>query len=156
MSAIIEAIEKVVENKRPHNILVGTVIKTMPQYCQVKEDVTGKVFFKVRYNSLLANKEDRILVKPKENTEVAFVTLPTNKDAYIISTSEVENIIGAIGTTKFELDNTGYKIESNGENLKLVMNDFIAEVNKIVVVQGNTINVAAVSAIQKRLNKILK
>lgn len=49
----------------------------------------------------------------------------------------------------------GLQVTSQGESLKKVLNDFIDEVNKIIVVHGTTINQAAVTAIKKRLNKIL-
>lgn len=155
MSKILEAIEKIIEAKRPLNILKGTVIKAGEEYCSVQENETNKVYFKVKYTALLNNATDRILVKPKENSTVTFAVLNIKKDAHILSVSEVAQLTGALATTKFQIDDKGYTIESDGENLKQVLNDFITEVNKIVVVQGNTINVAAVQAIQKRLNKIL-
>lgn len=156
MSKIIEAIEKIIEAKRPLNLLKGRVIKAGDEYCSVEESETKKVYFKVKYTALLQNASDRILMKPKENSTVKFAVINLEKEAFILSLSEVEKLDGVLGATKFQLDNKGYKIESGGENLKQVLNDFITEVNKIVVVQGNTINVAAVQAIQQRLNKILQ
>ncbi len=50
----------------------------------------------------------------------------------------------------------GFKVERNGENLARILSDMIDELNKIVVVQGNTINVAAMTVIKQRLNNVLK
>ena len=55
--------------------------------------------------------------------------------------------------TAEELD--GVRVVSQNESLKDVLNDFIDEVNKIIVVHGTTINKVAVTAIKQRLNKIL-
>lgn len=49
----------------------------------------------------------------------------------------------------------GLQIMSQNESLKDVLNDLIDEVNKILVVHGTTINIAAMTAIKQRLNKIL-
>ena len=49
----------------------------------------------------------------------------------------------------------GLTLQAQGETLRSVLSDFMDEVMKIVVVHGNTVDVAALTAIKGRLNKIL-
>lgn len=55
----------------------------------------------------------------------------------------------------FEMDEK-FKIDANGNNLLLELENFITEVSKIVVVQGVGPNVANLLAIKSRLNNLLK
>ncbi|WP_427872502.1 hypothetical protein [Flavobacterium sp. MMS24-S5] len=55
----------------------------------------------------------------------------------------------------FEMDEK-FKIDANGNNLLLELENFITEVSKIVVVQGVGSNVANLLAIKSRLNNLLK
>ncbi len=158
MKSILKVIENAVKNLKPPNVLTGVVTKVKEDCCVVEEDATGKVFFKVAYNAIIDNGDDQIIVKPKENAQVLFVVAENNQDAYLVSHSAIEEIKGSLGLTSFLLDKNGYKIESEGENLKTVINDLINQINLIVVNpdSGITPNVAAINAIQARLNKILQ
>ena len=156
MSAIEKTVTKIIESVRPHNVLTGIVTSVKDDYCAVKEDVSGRFFFKVAYTSLLKNKDSKLVLKPKKDSEVVFVVTQNNTEAYLVSVSELESVKGTIESVSFEMDSEGYKLERTGENLKDVLNDFIDEVNQIVVIQGNTINQAEVIKIKERLNKILK
>jgi len=60
-----------------------------------------------------------------------------------------------VSNAKFKMDANGFQIKRNNETLKVVLNDFIDEVNKIIVVQGTTINVPAMILIKQRLNTVL-
>ena len=100
----------------------------------------------------------------------AFVMYPTKGSSVLVSpfgnqsaglykvvgVEQIDGLEGKIGTVEFEVDADGYKIKRGTENLKTVINDLIAEVSKIIVIQGTTINVAAMSLINDRVNKILK
>jgi len=55
----------------------------------------------------------------------------------------------------FEMDEK-FKIDANGNNLLLELENFITEVSKIVVVQGVGPNVANLLAIKSKLNNLLK
>ena len=71
---------------------------------------------------------------------------------------EVENFEEAIFKSKnseFTIKESGFIIKNGSENLKDIMNDMFDELNKILVINGTTINVASMEMIKQRLNTIL-
>lgn len=75
---------------------------------------------------------------------------------FLIEAEAVEEITFKSDKSVFVIKEEGFVVKQDDENLKDVLNDFIDEVNKIVVIQGNTINKAKVKAIKQRLNQVLK
>lgn len=97
-----------------------------------------------------------IYTKPKVGSRV-LIGLINNQgnNSFLIWSEETEEWAHKVGKAEIEMKNDGFVLEAQGESLKKVLNDFIDEVNKIIVVNGTTINVVAVTAIKQRLNKIL-
>lgn len=58
--------------------------------------------------------------------------------------------------TNFIINENGYLIKQDEESLTAVLNEFIDEVLKIVVINGRSVNVPALTEIKQRLNTILK
>lgn len=77
-------------------------------------------------------------------------------NGFLIAASDYDEVFLEVGETALKIEKTGYKIDSQNENLKEVLNDMINELNKIIVIQGTSINVVAMNEIKARLNKILK
>lgn len=75
---------------------------------------------------------------------------------FLIEAESVKEITFKSDKSVFTIKEEGFVVKQDSENLKDVLNDFIDEVNKIVVIQGNTINQAKVTAIKQRLNQVLK
>lgn len=97
-----------------------------------------------------------IYKKPKIGAKCLLGVLGNKASAtFLIETQEVEEIVVKSDKTIFKIKENGFILEQNEDSLKSVLNDFIDEVNKIVVLNGNTINVAKVTAIKQRLNAIL-
>lgn len=135
------------------------------------EDQDGLDFDDVRLTSVIDN-SNKVVQFPKEQTTVLVSRIGDDDNTLFVSAiSEVESIEGVIENTNFHIDQDGYDLSRNGENLKEVLNDWqeqfgklCDEVNKIVVSIGVTPNVAAIaqiktqvlSDIQQRLNTILK
>lgn len=100
---------------------------------------------------------DSQAVKPKQETD-CLIAIVENDEAtsVLLSADEVEEVQITLGETKLLIDQTGYKVEQAKENLQQVLSDFIAEVQKIIVVQGTTPDVQALEDIKTRLRQILK
>lgn len=97
-----------------------------------------------------------IYTKPKFGSRVLLGLINNQgNNSFLIWSEESEEWAHKVGKAEMEMKNDGFVLEAQGESLKKVLNDFIDEVNKIIVVNGTTINVAAVTAIKQRLNKIL-
>ncbi|GLB51701.1 hypothetical protein NBRC110019_07400 [Neptunitalea chrysea] len=95
--------------------------------------------------------------KPKVNTLCLIGLIENNPaNAFLLDAAELEELNFKTGTTELTVKESGVIIKSGNEDLKTVFNDMIDELNKIVVIYGNTINVVAMETIKQRLNTILK
>ena len=120
------------------------------------EQTYAPTLFDVRLNAVIDTLESYVTVIPKEGSYVLYGILENMEhEAAVLACSEVEKYIIKIGDTQQEITTEGTKINGGGENLKNVLNDLIAEIEKIIVVVGTSPNVPALEAIKLRLNKIL-
>jgi hypothetical protein len=134
------------------------------------EDIEG-ISYKARLSAIIEG-GDKIVSYPKQDSWV-LVSIINNveNELFVTAFSEVEEIEGKIGTTEYIINADGFKIDRDGENLKEVHNDLIAEIGKlcdelakVVVSIGVTPNVPAIKKIKEevtgtiknRLNTILK
>ena len=94
--------------------------------------------------------------KPKAGT-ICLLGIEQNEAAntYLIDASEFEEIINTVGTTVMTTTPNGVRIERNGQNVFTCLSDMIDELNKIIVINGTTINVPAMQLIKQRLNTVL-
>lgn len=94
--------------------------------------------------------------KPKVG-EICLLGVVQNNTAtaFLIDAKEIEEIAVNVDGTTFNISPEGIKIERDGENLFTCFKDMITEINKIIVVNGTSINVAAMEVIEQRLNTIL-
>ncbi len=150
-----DLIEALIKQNIPLTLDVGTVKKVSGDVCHVESLTTSKDFFKCRLNAIEKNENEYLKFTPKKNSTVVFGIFKDTEKAIIISTSEVESIDYKIGNTVFTIDETGFIIKKENDSLREILADFMDEVNKIVVIYGNTINKAAVTTIKQRLNTIL-
>lgn len=97
-----------------------------------------------------------VYLKPKKGTKVLLGVINNNSAAtFVIHAEEVEEIETTVGQSKLRVKQDGFIIKQGDESLKNVFNDLIDELNKIIVIQGTSINVPAMNLIKQRLNKIL-
>lgn len=75
---------------------------------------------------------------------------------FLIEADSVKEMRVQSKNTNFIVDENGYQITQNQESLTAVLNDFIDEVLKIVVVNGRSVNVPVLTQIKQRLNTVLK
>src|SRR5690606_24667905 len=94
--------------------------------------------------------------KPKLKSKVLLGILEgKNAAAVLIDAEDVEELVYTSGDSVFTIKKEGYIVKKGNESLRDCLNDFINECNKIIVVNGTSINVAAVNAIKQRLNTVL-
>ena len=74
---------------------------------------------------------------------------------FLIEAEAFEEANFKSATTEFTIKETGFIVKQGNESLKTILNDLIDELNKIVVIQGRTIDVPAVTLIKNRLNTVL-
>ena len=135
------------------------------------EDQDGLDYDDVRLTSVIDSSQ-KVVQFPKVLTTVLVSQIgDDNNTLFVSASSEIESLEGTIGTTHFHIDEMGYTINRDSENLKNVLNDFITEFGnlcdelaKVVVSVGvspnapiiNTIKAQATETIKNRLNTILK
>lgn len=94
--------------------------------------------------------------KPKVGTSCLIGIILNNEAAsFLIEVEEVEEVSVAVLTNELTINESGFLVKRGNETLKAVLNDLITEVNKIIVINGTTINVAAMEVIKQRLNTVL-
>ncbi|MGY0426007.1 MAG: hypothetical protein ACWIPI_04140 [Polaribacter sp.] len=74
---------------------------------------------------------------------------------FLIEAEAVEEIVFSVLPSLLKIDTNGFLIQKENETLKKVLNDLIDELNKIIVIQGTSVNVPAMEAIKQRLNTVL-
>ncbi|PCI11864.1 MAG: hypothetical protein COB73_00735 [Flavobacteriaceae bacterium] len=94
--------------------------------------------------------------KPKVGTKCRLGILENKSSAsFLIDADEFEEGIFTSGDSVFTIKESGFIIKQGNESLKDIIDDMIDELNKILVIQGNTIDVAAMLAIKLRLSTVL-
>lgn len=93
--------------------------------------------------------------KPKKGTKCLIGFIENSPNAFLIAADELEEIIYKVDESELIIKEGGFIIKQSDESLKAVFNDMIDELNKIIVINGTTINVGAMTAIKNRLNTIL-
>lgn len=97
-----------------------------------------------------------IYKKPKQGAVCLIGVIGNNTAAtFLITTDQLEELIVKVDDSELNITPQGFKISRLGEVLKTVFNDMIDEINKIKVIYGNSIDVAAMIAIKQRLNTLL-
>jgi len=93
--------------------------------------------------------------KPKVGTMAIIGTINNSAAAFMIDCEETEELAWKNEESEYRITPEGFEVKKGNESLKKILNDFIDEVNKIVVIQGTTINQVAVEEIKQRLNTVL-
>jgi hypothetical protein len=99
---------------------------------------------------LILNNEAATFLIEAEAVEEVSIAVGDNEVLF-----DVDKLNVTIGTSTFKIDDSGFLVKRNNETLKKVLNDMIDELNKIIVIQGTSINVPAMNAIKQRLNTVL-
>jgi len=74
---------------------------------------------------------------------------------FLIEAEAFEEGVWTSENTQLVVKKEGIALNRNGEELLTILNELIDEINKIKVIYGNTVNIAAVTAIKQRLNNVL-
>jgi hypothetical protein len=93
--------------------------------------------------------------KPTIGSKCLIGIIENKQGAFLLHASSVSDHVIKIEPSILTVTENGFSIKKGSESLKTVLGDFIDEVNKIVVIEGRTIDVAAVTQIKQRLNNIL-
>ena len=164
-----ESLKKLL-NRFPVVLDTAKVVSITDEKCHVISLTTGNDFRKCSINSIIENKDNKLLIYPKINSVVTIGVYSTNNKAVIVSVSEVEKIYFRNEKSEFTFDSSGFQFNRDGENLKEVLNGFqdgfgklCDELAKVVVSIGVTPDVPAIMQIKddivndnkQALNKIL-
>jgi len=154
-----ERLKKQLEEFRrnPNNTFPATVQSVDKETKTITaKDLEGFTFNEIRLTAAI-DESKALVVYPKIGSTV-LVSMIGNQleQLFVSSVREVESLDVTIEDTELHMDVDGYRLKRGNEDLKTVLNDMIDELNKIVVIQGQSINVVAMTQIKARLNNILK
>lgn len=154
----IEAVNSLFAQYVPHNVIVGTVesVDTSNDTCKVSRE-DAPALFKVRLNAVIDSIDNKIVVYPAQGSKVLCAIIENDtKETTIIKYSEIDSVAIKVGDTDYLVDASGYRIKRGDNNLKQLLNDFISEVQKIIVVQGTSPDVVALEEIKTKINQVLQ
>lgn len=156
MSAFSEAVKAIIKQNEKMIITSGVVKKINEKSIDVEREGLPDLL-EVRFNSVLSSVESEFKITPKVGSAVLCGIIENDtSEAYLLGFSEIERVNITIDQMEFDCDPEGLKVQNGDESLKEILNDFMDEVNKILVIQGVTIDRAKVVAIKQRLNTVLR
>lgn len=158
MSSAVETIKAAIERiqQTPKLILLGTVAHVSEFTCDVEFD-DHPTRYDVRLTAVNDKLDNYTVVYPKPGSKVLVGIIESMEtDAVLLNCSEIDSVVTKIGEAQWVIDKNGCLLQKGNENLQQVLSDFIVEVQKIIVVQGTSPNVPALTDINNRLKKILK
>lgn len=152
-----------VDSKNPKVLIVGTAVNVQDDTCDVVVDGEAKML-DVKLNVIEDTRNSKLVVYPKNNSKVLVGILSSlKKEAIVLQTTEIEKVELVIGTVKCTISSEGLKIEKGTDSLKSIMGDLMTEIQAIKVpvvsvgsLSGVPYNVSAFTAIENRINAILK
>ncbi len=112
--------------------------------------------FDVRLKAIVESTESEIIIYPTIGSYVTVGILYNDeKEVFVVQYSEIDKIQIKIDKAEFVITKDGFLIKKENENLLSVLQDFVTEVSKIIVVQGTSPNVPALTQISNRFKTIL-
>ena len=154
MREIEEYFKSAFEKFKTVNVSVGVAINVKETSCDI-ERADSVTLLDAKF-SILEETETYARIIPKEGSNVLFAFADDRPEAYILSCSEVERVEVKIGTTEHILQADGHTIKKGNENLAKILEDFMQELQNVIVVQGTTPNIPAIEAIKTRMKQLLK
>lgn len=119
-------------------------------------EVDGIEKFDVRLQAVIDRQKNMFLLVPIVGSSVLVLMINGDpKNLAVVSTSEVEEVCAIIGESQFAITTEGILIAKGDENLATILTDLVAEVQKIIVVQGTSPNKVALSKISERFKQVL-
>jgi hypothetical protein len=93
--------------------------------------------------------------KPKQGAKCLIGIVGNSANSFLITADEIDEINFTSGDSSLTIKKDGFVVKQKNESLKTIFSDMIDEINKIIVINGTSINVAAMTAIKVRLKKVL-
>jgi hypothetical protein len=134
----------------------------------VLEDEDGQEIPAVRLRPVLNGKKSFLQI-PKVGTYVLAIRIEDDEDWMVIACDEVDKVIWYVGSTTFQMDDTGFLLKKENETLKKLMVDLIGACKNLslsVTTTGTAtnqagtttavLNLAEFVAIETRFNQFLK
>jgi len=138
------------------DLKIGTVIKVYGEDLATVE-IAEMQYDDVRLRLTDDSLDNKLVVRPKVGSLVLVADLTgEGRVLTIIDSEDVEELEFKQDSMNLKINKNGFVIENKGENLQTVLADFITEVSKIIVIQGTSPNVPALTQISERLKKVLK
>lgn len=149
-------LDKTMSSRAVRTIGVGIATQITDASCTVERDGQPSLY-DVRFHATETKPGSRHVMIPAEGSSVLYGIIDNQQvEACILMCSEVDKVVMNVGSAKYELDRTGHLIQVDNDKLSKVLSDLIDEVSKIIVINGRSPNVAALSLIKTKINKILK
>jgi hypothetical protein len=154
MEKFIEAVAAIHKNRVTTSI--GKVKEIKGNSCTVERSDLAPLL-DVRLNAIVMDLESSFTVMPAIGSTVLVIEIEGSpEETAVIQFTQIDSLQIKMKEFEFLADKDGLKISNQGENLMSILSDLITELNKILVIQGNNINVPEMNTIRNRFKKVLK
>ena len=133
---------------------VGVAKDITEQHCTIVQDGAPDIY-EARLHAIADELQSSVTVYPKDGSYVLYALIEDSQtEAVVISCSEIEKTVVKIGTTTHEISPDGHSIKRGTDSVKDLMGALIGEIQKIIVINGTSPNVAALELLKQRFNNI--
>lgn len=144
---------------RAHSISevgAGIAREVTTQTCTVERGGQATLY-DVRLAAIEDASQSYCIAYPAEGSSVIYGIIDSDKrDAVLIRCSAIDRVAVFVGTTELVISADGYLVKRGNDTLQKLLGELIDEVTKIIVVNGTSPNVAALTSIKNRFNQLLK
>lgn len=151
-----KVIDKSTSGKAIRTIGLGIAKEVTEYNCTVLRDGQPELL-DVRFHATEAMPGSRIVEIPADQSSVIYAIIDNQgMEAVLLKCSEIEKVKMSIGDMEYHIDKDGVMIRCGDDSLGEVLTGLINEVSKIIVINGRSPNIPALTALKTKLNKILK
>lgn len=151
---LLTLINKTLGFKGVRTVGIGIAKEITDQHCTIEREGSPELF-EVRYHSIADQLNSSITIFPKEGSYVMYALIDNSPtDAVVIACSEIDKVVVKVEQTLHEIGPNGHQIKKGADSMKDVLSALIDEIQKIIVINGTSPNVAALEQIRQRFNNI--
>jgi len=158
---LIQGIRALTKAQIPDGVMLAKVLAVDEEAGTADvESLDGLRFYDARLSAQVPLPSSALLVLPAVGSWVGAVALPGDV-LLVVSYSEIDKVVVTVGTSVFEVDSAGIKIE-HGESLKTLIGDLIAQIKLITVTTPSgpstlpLLNAVAFDTLKTRFDNVLK
>src|ERR1044072_7511348 len=151
---LLSLLDKARTMRNVRTVGVGVATEITEQHCTIVQDGAPDIY-EARFHAITDELQSSVTVYPKDGSYVLYALIEDSQtEAVVISCSEIEKTVVKIGTTTHEISPNGHSIKKGADSFRVLLTDLITEIQKIVVINGRSPNVAALEQLKQKFQNL--